>query len=382
MIDIDLQQVRKVYANGVVALDGVTLTVPAGECLALVGPSGCGKTTLLRVMAGLEAIDGGTVRFGPKVVNQVPAHRRDVAMLFQRPALVPGKSVRENLAWSWTLAQRGPWHLLRSVLGRPQRSAAQEADLVEVARLLGIDALLDRPAGQLSGGQQQRVALGRVLLRRAPVCLLDEPLGHLEWALRTQLRRDLRLLSRRFPATMVHVTHDPAEALAVGDLVALLHQGRLQQIGAPADVLRRPANRFVAAFCHPQGPFNLLSGRLDDGTLIVAPWLRLAVPEAVRSRLAGAANVTVGVAGQDIKIIPDSSAPGVAPHIMQMDVILTEFAPQGLWVSCRRDDVQLTGLCTTAGAAAFGPRAMLAIYPDNAFWFENETGATLAGPAG
>src|SRR4051812_18636989 len=117
MVEIDLQDVRKVYASGVVALDGVTLTVPAGKCLGLVGPSGCGKTTMLRVIAGLESLDGGIVRLGTHVVNGVPADRRDVAMLFQRPALVPGKSVRENLAWSWTLGQRGPLQLLRSLLG-------------------------------------------------------------------------------------------------------------------------------------------------------------------------------------------------------------------------------------------------------------------------
>ncbi len=233
MVEVVLQNVRKVYANGVVALDDVTLAMPANECLALVGPSGCGKTSMLRVIAGLEAVDAGTIRLGGKVVNGVAAHRRDVAMLFQRPALVLSQTVRENLAWSWTLAQRGALHLLWSVLGRPARTAAQNADLEEVARLLGIDTVLERPAGQLSGGQQQRVALGQVLLRRARVCLLDEPLGHLEWALRTQLRRDLRLLSRRFPATMVHVTHDPAEALAVGDRVAVLHQGACSRSARP-----------------------------------------------------------------------------------------------------------------------------------------------------
>ncbi len=382
MVEVVLQDVRKLYASGVVALDGVTLTVPAGECLALVGPSGCGKTTLLRVIAGLEALDAGTVRFDGQVVNRVPAHRRDVAMLFQQPALVPGKSVRDNLAWPWTLAQHGPLPLLRSVVGRPMRTAAQEAELEELARALGIDTLLERPAGLLSGGQQQRVALGRVLLRRAPVCLLDEPLGHLEWALRRQLRRDLRLLSRRFPATMVHVTHDPGEALAVGDQVAILYQGRLQQVGAPADVLRHPANRFVAEFCHPRGALNLLPGRLDDGMFVGAPWLRWAIPAAARSRLAGQTEVTVGIDAEDIKIITDSAADAATGHIMQMDVTLTEFAPQGQWVACRRDGVQLTGLQANGSAVAIGRSAMLAIYLDNAFWFESGTGATLAGPAG
>jgi multiple sugar transport system ATP-binding protein len=382
MTDIRLQEVRKVYANGVVALDGVTLTVPADQCLALVGPSGCGKTTLLRVIAGLEQSSSGTVRLGAQVVNSISAERRDVAMLFQRPALVPGKSVRENLAWAWTLAQRGPVNLLRNVLGRPARTAAQERDIEEVACLLGIDQLLGRPAGELSGGQQQRVALGRTLLRRASVCLLDEPLGHLEAALRTQLRRDLSLLSRRFPATIVHVTHDPAEALAVGDQVAILHEGRLQQIGAPAAVLRRPANRFVAEFCRPQGPLNLLFGRLEDGKFIAAPWLRMAVPQAALPRLPCGADVTVGIDSEEIKITPTGAAADPVGHIMRMDVMLTEFAPRGLWVTCRRDGVQLTGLSTQDCVAAIGSTAMVAMSLENAFWFDCGTGATLAGPAG
>jgi multiple sugar transport system ATP-binding protein len=385
MIDIRLEDVRKVYANGVWALRGVSLAVEPGQCLALVGPSGCGKTTLLRLVAGLEQPDGGTVRLGEQVVNGVPAHRRGVAMVFQRPVLLLGQSVRENLAWSWTVGQRGLGSLLRSLVGRPRRSAAQNGELVEVARLLGIEGLLDRRAGELSGGQQQRVALGRALLRRAPVCLLDEPLGHLEAALRLQLRRDLRLLSRRFPATMIHVTHDPAEALAVGGRVAVLHDGRLQQVGSPADVLHRPANRFVAAFCHSQGPLNFVEGRLhaDGGEVVLAagPWLHLVVPAAVRRHLPGDGAVTVGIEGGDAKILPDRGAAATAGPIIQMDIALTEFAPQGTWVTCRRNGIQLTGLFK-GDPSALGTSAVLEISLERAMWFETSTGVTLWAPTG
>jgi ABC-type sugar transport system ATPase subunit len=379
MLDVHLDDVHKVYPNEVRALAGVTLNVAAGQCLALVGPSGCGKTTLLRLIAGLENATSGTVRFGDRVMNRVPAHRRDVAMVFQRPALVLGQTVRGNLAWSWALSRAGGF--LPQVLGTPRWTGEQVHLLNEVAELLGIGGLLERRAGELSGGQQQRVALGRALLRQAPICLLDEPLGHLELALRTQLRRDLRLLSRRFPATMIHVTHDPAEALAVGDQVAVLHDGRLQQAGSPWEVLNRPANRFVAAFCHPQGPLSFVDGRVEQDRFVAAPWLHLPVPQALVARLHSASAV-VGIDGRDVRILAGGSTNDVPGHIITMDVVLTEFAPQGTWVTCRRDGVQITGLATEDSATAIGPRAMLDIRVDRAFWFESATGVTLAGPAG
>jgi multiple sugar transport system ATP-binding protein len=389
MIEIGVRELRKAYVNGVTALDGVTLHIPAGQCLALVGPSGCGKTTLLRVIAGLEAPSSGTIEFNGRSVNHLPAHRRDVAIVFQRPALVLGLTVYDNLAWSWMLRERWPLGILQRLFGRSGRSAEQERDLGEVARLLGIDGLLGRLAGELSGGQQQRVALGRALLRRAPVCLLDEPLGHLEAALRTQLRRDLRLLSQRFPATMVHVTHDPAEALAVGDRVAVLHDGRLQQVGSAKEVLRRPANRFVAAFCRPQGPLNFLEGRTveaGDAVFVAAPWLRLKLQAHLSGKLDGR-GVMVGIPAEQIKILHEPTANWPAGHIIPMEVALTEFAPEGTWVTCRRDGLQLTGLWKpdrdgSGPEPRIGSNAMLAIALDNAFWFDAATGVTLATPEG
>jgi multiple sugar transport system ATP-binding protein len=368
MMDVRLDNVRKTYPNGAVAMDGITLAVDAQTSLALVGPSGCGKTTLLRVIAGLEQPESGTVAIGGRVVNDMPAHRRDVAMVLQRPALLSGKTVRDNLSWPWSKV-------------RPQ-------DLEEVTTLLGIETLLDRRGCELSGGQQQRVVLGRALLRRAPVCLLDEPLGHLEVAFRAQLRRDLRLLSRRFPATIMHVTHDPAEALAVGDEVAVLHNGRVQQVGRPVDVLRRPANRFVAEFCHPQGPMNFVEGRLEDlgngdGVgFVAAPWLRVKAPAALPSQARAAAGLTLGLDAGEIKILPARAAESACAYtmMMMMDVMLTEFAPQGTWVTCGRDGVRLTGLCDTGLAPAIGTSAMLAISLDKAFWFDGATGVTLGAP--
>ncbi len=211
-------------------------------------------------------------------------------------------------------------------------------------------------------------------------------MGHLEAALRLQLRRDLRLLSRRFPATIIHVTHDPGEALAVGDQVVVLHDGRVQQIGLPIAVLRRPANRFVAEFCRPQGPMSFVEGRLDardgDMAFVAAPWLRWAVPEAMRGCLQGIGTVTVGIDGREIKILPGDAEELAPPHTIEMDVSLTEFAPHGRWVICRRDGLQITGICEGGPTPVIGARAMLAISLDNAFWFDTATGVTLGAPAG
>jgi multiple sugar transport system ATP-binding protein len=382
MLSIRLEDLRKVYPSGAMALEGISLAVDAGQCLALVGPSGCGKTTLLRIIAGLESASGGMVLLGSEMVNAVAPHRRRVAMVFQRPAIVPGHTVRENLAFSWTVEKRNPWNLI----ARPRYSSAQIEALDQMAQLLGISGIMDRPARELSGGEQQRVALGRALLRRAPVCLLDEPLGHLETRLRLQLRRDLRLLSRRFPATMIHVTHDPVEALAVGDRVAVLRAGRLQQIASPPELVRRPVNRFVAEFCHPHRPVSFLEGQLHrvqgEVRLVAASWLQLPVPEAVWPALADASAVTVGIDGRSIEILPKDAAEAPPSHIIGMEVALTEFAPEGLCVTCRRDGIEVTGYCSAQRGIASGSRAELMISLKRAFWFETATGKTLWAPAG
>ena len=327
---LGLDSVVKDYPNGVCALKGIDIEVQPGQCLALVGPSGCGKTTLLRLVAGLEAPTSGTIRIGGRSMNGVPPHRRDVAMAFQTPGLSPGQTVRQNLIPAWT--------------------SVDSAALVEIADLLRIADLLDRVVAELSGGEQQRVALGRALLRRAPVCLLDEPLGHLESPLRLQLRRDLRLLSRRFPATMIHVTHDPAEALAVGDQVAVLHEGRLQQVGTPDAVYCRPANRIVASLCRPTMNF-----------------------------IASEGGVTLGIEAQDVRIGLADDATETPGRII-MDVVLTEYSPQGRWLTCRKGGVQVTGLDVRTESAAIGSKVLVSVDMNRAYQFETATGKLLRAP--
>jgi multiple sugar transport system ATP-binding protein len=262
MIKVEVEKLCKHYAPHIVALDDVTLSVAAGECLALLGPSGGGKTTLLRLLAGLEEASEGEIRFDGEVVNDVPAHRRGVAMMFQRPALLPARTVWQNLRWNWELAE--PWLPMRRVLGGDR---GREEELGRVARLLGLEQELDRPVGQLSGGQQQRVALGQCLLRKTKVCLLDEPLGQLDAPLRTGLRRAIRQFAREEGVTLVYVTHDPEEALAVGDRVAVFRHGRLIQIATPRQMRQGPRDQFVAELIYQNiGGLNLLAGNIrQDG---------------------------------------------------------------------------------------------------------------------
>ncbi len=259
MAEVALEHVGKTYPNGIWAVHDLTLTIADGELVVLVGPSGCGKTTTLRLIAGLETPTTGTIHIAGAVVNNVPPHRRDVAMVFQRPALYPHLNVRRNLEFG--LALRQGWWKGR----RTRRERVQQA-----ARVLQVADLLDRRPQELSGGQQQRAALGRALVREPAVFLLDEPISNLDARLRMEMRRELHLLHRRLRATMVYVTHDQEEALTLGDRVVLLDRGEVQQADRPEVLYERPANRAAAAFIG-WPPMNLLAGRLveQDGRLIL-----------------------------------------------------------------------------------------------------------------
>jgi len=241
MVEVVLERVDKTYPGGVSAVSGLTLTIGSGEALTLVGPSGSGKTTTLRLIAGLEAPTRGLIRLAGRVINRVPPHQRDVGMVFQRPALYPHLTVRDNLAFGLSLRQGG-W-----LFGPTRAVRAEIARRVgELAGLLRIEDLLERRPAELSGGEQQRVALGRALVRRPSVLLLDEPFSGLDSGLRAEMRREMHLLRRQFPVTMIHVTHDQEEALALGDRVAVLDRGRLQQVTSPAELLAQASTRVVA----------------------------------------------------------------------------------------------------------------------------------------
>src|ERR671926_1319679 len=235
MADVQFHQATKVCAGtDVAAVDALDLHVEDGEFMVLVGPSGSGKTTALRMLAGLEEVDAGAILIGGKDVTDLAPKRRDVAMVFQNYALYPYLTVAANMAFPLKMAG--------------VKKQVREQRVREVAKMLGLEEYLDRKPGQLSGGQRQRVAMGRAIVRLPSVFLMDEPLSNLDAKLRIQMRADVAALQSDFGITTVYVTHDQSEAMTLGHRVAVLHQGRLQQVGPPRELYVRPTNTFVAGF--------------------------------------------------------------------------------------------------------------------------------------
>src|SRR6476661_2097486 len=250
MAVVTLDKLTKVYDRAhLPAADAVSLDVQHGEFMVLLGPSGCGKTTTLRMIAGLESISSGTVSIDGRVVNQVPAKDRDIAMVFQSYALYPHMSVKDNLAF-----------------GLKRRSVERseiERRVANVAGILGLAELLGRKPHALSDGQRQRVALGRAIVRDPKVFLFDEPLSNLDAALRVSTRGEISALHRRLGATMIYVTHDQVEAMTMGTRICIMNGGKIVQVGEPLEVYRHPANTFVASFLG-NPPMNLLRAAVTD----------------------------------------------------------------------------------------------------------------------
>ncbi|MFL1382129.1 MULTISPECIES: ABC transporter ATP-binding protein [unclassified Nocardiopsis] len=249
MAEIVIDGLGKVYTDGTRAVNNLSLDIQDGEFLVLVGPSGCGKTTALRMIAGLEGISEGTIRIGDRVVNDVPARDRDVAMVFQSYALYPHLNIFENIAFGLRL--------------RKLPKAEIEERVREVARILELEEHLQRKPGNLSGGQRQRVAMGRAIVRRPRAFLMDEPLSNLDAKLRVQMRAQIARIQRDLGVTTVYVTHDQTEAMTLGDRVAVMKRGVLQQVGPPQELYDHPRNLFVAGFVGSPG-MNLLTASLTD----------------------------------------------------------------------------------------------------------------------
>ncbi|MDO5528939.1 MAG: sn-glycerol-3-phosphate ABC transporter ATP-binding protein UgpC [Paracoccus sp. (in: a-proteobacteria)] len=246
MATITLDGVGKVYAGGTRAVGDVNIDIADGEFIVLVGPSGCGKSTLLRMVAGLETITEGTVKIGDRVVNEVEPAERDIAMVFQNYALYPHMSVRQNLAYG--------------LKNRRTPRAEIERRVDEAARVLQIGPFLDRKPRALSGGQRQRVAMGRAIVREPAAFLFDEPLSNLDAKLRVTMRLEIRELQKRLRTTSLYVTHDQLEAMTLADRLVVLNGGRVEQIGSPLEVYRKPASSFVASFIGSPA-MNLLPAR-------------------------------------------------------------------------------------------------------------------------
>jgi ABC-type sugar transport system ATPase subunit len=253
MASVKLVGIRKIYDEGGhrhVAVHDLDLDIADGEFVVLVGPSGCGKSTTLRMIAGLESISGGELYIGGRVVNQLPAKQRDIAMVFQNYALYPHMTAYDNMAFALELRK-----LPKSEIEQRVRDAA---------RVLGIEALLLKRPRQMSGGERQRVALGRALVRQPQVFLFDEPLSNLDAKLRVQMRREIARLHRQLSTTMIYVTHDQVEAMTLGDRIVVLNGGEVQQVDTPTALYQRPRNTFVAGFIGSP-PMNLIKGELAGG---------------------------------------------------------------------------------------------------------------------
>jgi multiple sugar transport system ATP-binding protein len=271
--EIAFENVSKVYDDGTLAVDELDLAIDDGELMVVVGPSGCGKTTALRMLAGLEEISEGEIRIGEQVINDLTPKERDIAMVFQNYALYPHMSVAQNLAFGLRF--------------RKLPKAEIKERVQRAAELLEIDDYLDKKPRALSGGQRQRVAMGRAIVREPQAFLMDEPLSNLDAKLRVQMRAEIHDLQRRLGVTTLYVTHDQVEAMTLGDRVAVMLDGRLQQVAPPQALYERPVNEFVAAFIGSPS-INLVEAQLSsdgDGTFVTFGEHRLAVdPAVIRAR--------------------------------------------------------------------------------------------------
>lgn len=309
MAEVILERVSREYPGGIQAVRELDLAVADRELLVLVGPSGCGKTTVLRLIAGLERPNSGEIRIGGRSVKGVSPKDRNVSMVFQDLALYPHLSVAGNLAFGLEL-RRSRHRRVSWLAGcRAGRSQAVLRRVARTAGLLGIESLLGRWPQQLSGGERQRVALGRAIVRRPAAFLFDEPFSNLDAHLRADLRRFLKQLHQRLRRTMLFVTHDQGEAMVLGDRIAVMHQGRIQQTGQPTQLYERPANLFVAGFLGVPA-MNLVSGRLAscrEGLQFVGGGLKVDLSHTVMS--GGAASwpeaVVMGVRPEDLQMIAE-----------------------------------------------------------------------------
>jgi multiple sugar transport system ATP-binding protein len=271
MAEIELNDVTKRYADGYEAVKHMSLDVPDGELMILVGPSGCGKSTALRMVAGLEDISDGELKIGGQVVNDKAPKDRDIAMVFQNYALYPHMTVRENMGFALKLAKVPDEEIDRKV--------------TDAARTLDLEQHLDRKPANLSGGQRQRVAMGRAIVRDPSVFLMDEPLSNLDAKLRVQMRTEISRIQQRLKTTMIYVTHDQTEAMTLGDRIAVMRAGVLQQVGPPSELYARPNSLFVAGFIGSPS-MNFLPGELE-GDKVRLPIGEVALPQELQGRLTG-----------------------------------------------------------------------------------------------
>ena len=387
MGQITLDHVTKEFGNGEVrAVDDVNLTIGHGEFMVLVGPSGCGKTTLLRSIGGLEKVTGGRILIGDRDVTKLEPGKRDLAMVFQNYALYPHMTVRQNLGYGLRVRKT------------PRKERAERVETV--ASLLGLDELLNRRPGQLSGGQQQRVAMGRAIVREPAAFLMDEPLSNLDAKLRVTMRTSLQQLHTRIGTTTVYVTHDQVEAMTLGQRVAVMRDGRMQQVDAPQRLYEEPANLFVAAFIGSPA-MNLAETDLG-GDAIGLGGYSIPLDRERRPRFARAGHAVVGIRpeafedadfavsglpqidvrvevleelGSDVYVFFEVDA---KPVVVE-DALSDEGDDDGTLLVQDRDRPLFAARVDARTKARVGETLRLAVDPSRLYFFSPETGASLLG---
>ncbi|MEY2770130.1 MAG: hypothetical protein RIQ38_549 [Pseudomonadota bacterium] len=353
MASVVIDQVKKSFGSTLI-LRGVSIDIPDGSFTVLVGPSGCGKSTLLRMLAGLENISAGEIRIDDQVVNQMPPKARDIAMVFQNYALYPHMTVRDNMAFSLTLAKAD-----KSEIDTRVKAAAE---------ILGLTPLLDRFPRQLSGGQRQRVAMGRAIVRRPKVFLFDEPLSNLDAKLRVSMRSEIKRLHQRLQTTSIYVTHDQIEAMTMADQIVVMHDGQVVQIGSPLELYDRPRNRFVAGFIGSPA-MNFLEGTVQlgaDAHFLLDGGQRLPLPPECGAQ--HGQRVVYGIRPEHLRIAADG---------LRTEVLLVEPTGSETLVAARIGSQELMGVFRERQHIAPGDPLVLQPQAERVHLFDAQSGLRL-----
>ncbi|WP_224449511.1 ABC transporter ATP-binding protein [Haloprofundus salilacus] len=364
MAQLTLDHVTKVFddnGSDIVAVDDVNIDLADGEFLVLVGPSGCGKSTTLRMVAGLETITSGEIRLGDRVINDSSPRDRDIAMVFQSYALYPHMTVRENMAF-----------------GLEESTELSDDEIsrkvTETAEMLDIGELLDRKPKELSGGQRQRVALGRAIVRDPKVFLMDEPLSNLDAKLRSGMRTELQRLQEDLGVTTMYVTHDQTEAMTMGDRIAILDDGKLQQVATPLEAYHQPANQFVAGFIGDPS-MNFFEMELQ-GDRLVGDEFAYPISQQTRGHLGGSTRVVLGIRPEDIELVSDAT--GDHDYETVVDVVEPMGNENNVYLSFTADS-ETTFVATIGGMRSVeGGQPVVAHIPESAIHlFDAESGEAL-----
>jgi multiple sugar transport system ATP-binding protein len=351
---ITLESVTKHFPGGVVAVNGLSLEVEPGEFLVLVGPSGCGKTTALRMVAGLEPVTSGQIRINDRLVTKLPPRDRDIAMVFQNYALYAHMSVRGNMAFGLKMARVKKQEIRRRV--------------DEAAAMLGLGELLDRKPRQLSGGQRQRVAMGRAIVREPAAFLMDEPLSNLDAKLRVEMRGEIIRVQRRIAAPTLYVTHDQTEAMTMGDRVAILRDGVLQQLGTPDQIYDRPVNVFVAGFIGSPS-MNLITAKLDGSSVIFGS-SRLQLPAGALAAYRGK-EIVLGIRPEDITAAADGALELTTNRVESLGSELVTYLDSGL------PGVEITARLERRADVEEGRPVRLAVDLERLYFFDPKSGEAI-----